>query len=103
MKLATLGTGRVNAVVIVGVGGSGSGGTGDNERVGVGVGLVVGVTDGKRRRGERSLSFRLETGRSPKSRIHLTEGQRNEFRKKFKCQLVNRATTGRGKKKDVFY
>ena len=58
-------------------------GTGDGEMVGVGVGVgVVGRANGDDvggawggRRGERSLSFRLKTGRSPKNRIHLTEGQ----------------------------
>lgn len=45
--------------------------------VGSGVGGTVGSDDVERvgRREERSLSFRLETGRSPKSRKHLTEGR----------------------------
>lgn len=56
--------------------GEGRGGMGDNEVVGVGTGVVgMDKVDGGGRRGERSLSFRLKTGRSPKNRMHLTEGQ----------------------------
>jgi len=57
----------------------GRGGSDDREVGGVG---KVGRddVDGGGRRGVRPLSFRLETGRSPKNRMHLTEG-RQEFRK----------------------
>jgi len=50
----------------------------DDEAVGgVGGGERDGGDDVDRggRRVVRSLSFRLETGRSPKNRMHLTEGQ----------------------------
>ena len=55
---------RLDVVVIVG--------GGDGGRRGVGGVGGVGVGEG---RGVRSLSFRLETGRSPGSRMHLTEGR----------------------------
>lgn len=79
MDLATLGARRLEVVVIVDE--EGRGGMGDNEGAGVGVGVgsrggsddVDGTRGGGR--GDRSLSFRLKTGRSPKNRIHLTEGQ----------------------------
>lgn len=70
VDLATLGAGRLDVVVIVGDE-EGRGGVGDGEDGGIGGDGVGGC--GRRR--PRSLSFRLETGRSPKTRMHLTEGR----------------------------
>lgn len=74
---ATLGAGRLDVVMVVGD--EGRGGVDDGEGSGVGGSGGDGVEEGGGR-GLRSLSFRLETGRSPKNRMHLTEG-RQEFRK----------------------
>lgn len=81
VDLATFGARRLDVVMIVEE--EGRGGMSDNEVAGVGVGVgrvggddVDGAEGG--RRGERSLSFRLKTGRSPKNRIHLTEGRIQE-------------------------
>ena len=69
VDLATLGAGRLDVVVIVDD--EGRGGVDDGEVGGIG---GDGVDGGGGRRA-RSLSFRLETGRSPKTRMHLTEGR----------------------------
>lgn len=88
VNLATLWARWLDVVMIVEE--KGRGGKGDNEVVGVGtgVGRMKGDDVGRARWGKGSFSFRLKTGRSPKNRIHLTEGADREFRKKFKCQSV---------------
>ena len=92
MKLATLRVRWFDVVIMI-VEEVGEVTVDDGVSVGVGVGKR-----GGRRRGERSLSFRLKTGRSPKGRIHLTEGQTGrKFRKKFKvgvCELAGQRRDG---------
>lgn len=74
VDLATFGIRRLDIGMIVGLDG------GENEAtVGVGADDVGG--GGGRGWGERTLSFRLKTGRSPKNRMHLTERSDSEFRK----------------------
>ena len=90
VDLATLWAWRLDVVVIVDDDDEGRGGIEEGGAVcGVGGGGGDGIdgddVEGGGRRVVRSLSFRLETGRSPKSRMHLTEGQTGKYyRKMFK-------------------
>jgi hypothetical protein len=98
VNLTPLGVGWLDVVMIVEEEGRGGAG---GAVAGVGVGRVSG-DDGDRggRRGERSLSFRLKTGRSPKSRMHLTEGQTgNSGNVQVVSEQGDDGTGGGGKKK----
>lgn len=78
---ATLGVWGMDVVMIVDDEGRWRGIDGDGAVCGVGGVGGDDVEEGGRRV-VRSLPFRLETGRSPKSRMHLTEGQNREILQK---------------------